>query len=109
MARTTFYQKNYVGWPAIPTKEFYNANSLYWKERASEVSRRLVALIGQEAYEKIIDDSVELSWKGYYELFNAMVKAAQAEPEEPHSFLKACHCGYGDCPICSGHQYDPDW
>ncbi len=75
MGQTTFYQKNYVGWPPIPIHEFCNENSSYWKERAAEAACRLVEMIGQEAYEKLIDDQPVMSWKEYHEFFTARLSS----------------------------------
>ena len=49
MARTTFYSKNYIGWPPVRISEVADPDSYYWRQEAKkERDRLLVYLIDQE-------------------------------------------------------------
>jgi hypothetical protein len=178
MAATTFYSKNFVGWPPVPLAQFTNPNSAHWRERCLAVVERFddraPAHLTKAEWEWLGNTIAAhlgeaATWQQYYDAYQAALEALKpgvtvqaiayaagvlpegpedaggarcaafacahdetecrellesgavvrvdgehrpAEPAGPEVALVqlgACACGYGDCPICSGHEHDPDW
>lgn len=68
MARTTFYQKNYIGWPPVPVSEIANPKSGYWRETALAECGKLADEIGVAAYQAWVEAIPEPeSWKALFD------------------------------------------
>ena len=75
MGRTTFYQRNYIGFGSIAAhvRDYYNGDSDHWEEQANNFIDSLKSHIGQEAYydfkdEVWPDDAKDLTWKQVYDM-----------------------------------------
>lgn len=68
MARTTFYSRNYIGWPPIPISEAVNANSQHWRSEAMIAARRLIERMGFEAYCAWVDYMPDgFTWREFHQ------------------------------------------
>ena len=88
MTRTTFYQRNFIGWPPVPNAEFEKPDSDYWYARVFDMQKWLILKMGKEQFEEwadrlFPDDSIEdATWKEIFDLYEAKFRVCQAEERE---------------------------
>lgn len=86
MARTSFYARNYVGWPPVPLSEINNPDSRHWMDQSFAARDRLVRVIGEDAYLEWIEDVYPgntingATWKGLHDLY--IEKLAEAQEQQ---------------------------
>jgi hypothetical protein len=105
MGQTTFYQKNYTGWPPVSHEDRNNPESLYWEELAKGFTARLKEAMGEEAYEawwSAMPDDGDHTWKAIYE-------TARAKLEETKYPLE-CGCVLPEqsCQACRPAPWNGD-
>ena len=113
MTRTTFYQKNYTGWPPVPNAEFEDPDSYHWQTRALDMTFLLIQKMGEQEFEvwaerlfpgDVIDQT---TWKEIFDLYEAKFRVFQAEEREECTCLPDLPDGRsnggrgGCCPVCS--------
>ena len=75
MGQTTFYSKNYIGWPPVPVTAWADPDSWYWRERATSAEQRLVRERGEAWVMAWNDIKFPMSgpcytWREYWEAAN---------------------------------------
>ena len=60
MGQTTFYSKNYQGWPPVSNVEIANGDSPHWQTQFTFERDRLGKAIGRDGYREF----AELVWPG---------------------------------------------
>ena len=90
MARTTFYQTNYVGWPPVHIRDHANPNSKHWEEMALSAWNRLIDRIGPGVADAWIDQLPEPTT--YKSIHDAIVSKLN-EPGE-------CECREDRVMVC---------
>ena len=82
---TTFYSKNFQGWPPVANPQVADPESEHWHEMAMDACALLVAKIGAEQYHAWLDEIGEpASW---YDLWKTVTEYARTRLplEEPCS------------------------
>ncbi len=88
MSRTTFYQKNYVGWPPVLISEFNDPDSRHWHDRADDMKQLLILKMDGEEFVEwadrlFPDDSInDATWREIFELYEAKYRVIQGEERE---------------------------
>ena len=88
MARTTFYQKNFTGWPPVPNTEYTDPDSYYWENRTYDMKFWLIEKMGQGPFEAWAgrlfqdEDIDQATWKEIFDLYEAKFRVCQAEERE---------------------------
>ena len=88
MSRTTFYQKNYVGWPPVKIQEFADPDSYHWQTRANDMRHSLELKMGEGEFlgwakRLFPDDSIQnATWREIFELYEAKFRVIQGEDRE---------------------------
>ena len=88
MSRTTFYQKNYTGWPPVLISEYNDPDSLHWETRTQEMKQLLILKMGEGTFLEWADrlfpgDSMdEATWKQIFDLYEAKFRVCQAKDRE---------------------------
>lgn len=86
MARTSFYQKNYVGWPPVKIAEFNNPDSYHWENKARDMAHWLELKMGRDDWlawaSRLYRDDTDITWKELFELFEAKFRVIQGEERE---------------------------
>lgn len=77
MAQTSFYSKNYVGWPPTPLSEYTNPESGYWYGLAQGAKKRLDDRLGIEASDEWFTQNVDTTgtWEAIYRTMEAHLEA----------------------------------
>jgi len=94
MGKTTFYQKNFTGWPPIPNSEHKNSDSYYWQTRTQDMKFWLIENMGEGAFVEWVDqvfpdDNIEQSsWKEIFECYEAKFR----ECKEIDRLKDSCGC-----------------
>lgn len=86
MARTTFYQSQFIGWPPVNVAEIANPDSRHWEQQFRAARNWLAREIGEDEYRewaeavwpgKTIDG---LTWKQIHTMTNAAYDYAKQDP-----------------------------
>jgi hypothetical protein len=78
MSQTTFYSKNYIGWPPVPIREAADANSQYWREMAMAAGQRLADRIGYDQYDAWVDSLPDdFTWLEFFNYCQAKLDDGQ--------------------------------
>ena len=110
MSRTTFYQKNYIGWPPVLISEHADPDSYHWQTSALDMKHWLILKMGADAFDVWADrlfpgDSIEqATWKEIFDLYDKKFRVYQAQDRE----LNECSClpdlpdgrSRGHCLVC---------
>ena len=94
MTRTTFYQRNFTGWPPIPNSEFKDPDSYYWQTRTHDMRFWLQENVGKKAFVEWADQAlpdeiiVRSSWKEIFECYEAKFR----ECKEIDRLKDSCGC-----------------
>ena len=82
MSQTTFYSRNFVGWPPVHLSQFNNPNSAYWRERANAAANRFDGAAHEfmtKAEWEWLNDQVyaclgqTATWKAFYETYQKIL------------------------------------
>ena len=104
MSKTTFYQKNYIGFPPVKIQEFNDPDSYHWQQRTLDMKYWLIAKMGKIDFAAWADrlfpgDSIEeATWKEIFDLYEAKFRVIQGEERE-----EGCTCrpdSVEACPAC---------
>lgn len=69
MSRTSFYSRNYAGWPPVSLAAIANPESEYWHQMSMATCRQLVEAIGKTAFDAWLDEQPEPeSWLALHKL-----------------------------------------
>ena len=109
MAKTTFYQKQYTGWPPVKIAEFNDPDSYHWQTSALDMKHWLILKMGAEAFDVWADRLFpgEATWKEIHELYEAKFRVIQSRerdecpclPDLPDGRING---GRGAvCPVCA--------
>ena len=81
MTRTTFFQKNYAGWPPVPYSELANPDSYHWNSEAESWIGFLRVLVGHHPCalwrERIVKSDMIQTWKDLARAAERAFRAAQ--------------------------------
>ncbi len=112
MSRTTFYQKNFIGWPPVLINEYNDPDSLHWENRTQEIKQLLILKMGGDAFLEWADrlfpgDSIdEATWKQIFDLYEVKFRLIQSEcsclPDLPDGRSRGhclCHTEHKDIYI----------
>ena len=113
MSRTTFYQKNYVGWPPVLIAEYNNPDSYHWQIRTQEMKQLLILKMGGGAFLEWADrlfpgDTIdEATWKEIFDLYEAKFRVVQGEEREAVECSCKPELPDGRCfPLCPACKAD---
>ena len=88
MSKTTFYQKNYIGFPPVKIAEYQDPDSYYWQNRTKDIKHWLILKMGENQFLEWADrlfpgDSIDdATWKEIFELYEAKFRVIQGEERE---------------------------
>ncbi len=86
MAQTTFYSLNYIHWPPVHIRAFYNPDSLYWREQAetavAEFDRKAPEFLNKADWELfnqlyLNHYGESVTWKQAFDCYKAALDALQ--------------------------------
>lgn len=87
MAKTTFYQRTYMGWPAVKIKDYTDPDSNHWENRALDMKHWLILKMGKDEFKEwadrlFPDDTIEqATWKEIWELYKAKFESCIGNQE----------------------------
>ena len=88
MSKTTFYQKNYRGWPPVKIQEYEDPDSYHWQNRANDMRHWLELKMGEGEFlgwvNRLFPDgnAEDSTWKEIFELYEAKFRIIQGEERE---------------------------
>jgi len=115
MSKTTFYQKNYIGFPPVKIAEFENPDSYHWQQRTLDMKYWLIAKMGKTEFAAWADrlfpgDSIDdATWKEIFDLYEAKFRVIQGEEREAIECSCKPDLPDGRCfPLCPACKADID-
>ena len=105
MSKTTFYQKNFIGFPPVKIAEFNDPDSYHWQHRTQDMKHWLILKMGKDQFLEWADrlfpgNSIEeATWKEIFDLYEAKFRVIQGEERE----AMECSClpdSVEACPAC---------
>ena len=88
MSKTTFYQKNFIGFPPVKLTEYNDPESYHWQNRANDMRHWLELKMGEADFLKWVNrlfpdgDASNATWREIFDLFEAKFRVIQGEERE---------------------------